>query len=174
MQNNPQSEETLADLALECLDQLEREESNLLETIECLEAIRRCAINSDLETLSTLLQSHQELQNTSEGIADARKSLRLRLASALDVPEKQVTIRRFSQIAPSQYAERLTNYRQRLIPLVNQANLLGQSIVMLVRQSMDLMREFLECFTGQHLNDSYSRSGNPVDSQNKSLLQFRC
>lgn len=174
MQNKPLSEEMLADLARECLGQLKREESNLLGTIECLEAIRRCAINSDLEALKTLLQSHQHLQHTSQEIAAARKSLRLRLALALEVPEQQVTIRRFAQVAPFQYAQRLTKYRQRLIPLVNQANLLGQSIVMLVRQSMDLMREFLECFTGQHLNDSYSRSGSPVDSQNESLVQFRC
>jgi len=174
MKPNLPNEQELAELALECLDQLQREESNLRETVACLEALRACVINSDLEALKALLQSHQELQSASESIAGGRTALRLRLAAALAIPEKQVTVRRLAQVVPQRYSQRLTESRQRLIPLVKQANVLGQSIVVLVRQSMDLMREFLECFTGQHPNDGYSRTGSPVDTQNNALLQFRC
>lgn len=174
MKHNLPNEQKLAELALECLDQLQREESNLLETIACLKALRTCVINSDLEALTALLQSHQKLQSSSEAIAAERTALRTRLATALAIPEKQVTVRRLAQVVPPRYSQRLVSYRQRLIPLVNQTNLLGQSIVVLVRQSMDLMREFLECFSGHHPNKGYSRTGNPVDTQNQPLLQFRC
>ena len=170
----PLSEEVLVSLARACIRQLEDEEANLVATIQCLEALRSCAITSDLKTLKQLLETHQELQTASQRIAAARSALRQRLAVALDVPEKQVTIRGFSQIAPPSYAERLTSLRRRLIPLVNQANSLGHSIVLLVQQSMNLMREVLECLTGQASNDGYSNAGNRVDRSSKPLLHYRC
>lgn len=169
MSNHP-----LAELTSQCLDQLEREEANLRATIECLRDIRQCAIENDLDKLTRLLRSHEQLQAASEAIAADRLALRRRLAAVLNVPQRQATVRSLSQLAPSAEAQKLLACRQRLILLVKQANSLGQSIVMLVQQSMNLMKAFLECFTGETVNDGYTRSGSREDQPSPPILKFRC
>lgn len=174
MLNNAILRHPFAHLVSQCLDQLKREEANLRATIECLKEIRQCAIENDLKKLKSLLRAHEQLQAASEAIALDRQSLREKLAAQLNVPRRQATIRSLSQLAPPQDAQKLIAYRQRLILLVKQANSLGQSIVMLVQQSMNLMKTFLECFTGEPLNDGYTRCGSREDQQNAPILKFRC
>lgn len=174
MLNKTISKHPLAELTSHCLDQLEREEANLRATIECLRDIRQCAIENDLDKLTRLLRSHEQLQAAADALAGDRRELRRRLAAVLDVPLRQATVRSLSQLAPGPEAQKLLACRQRLILLVKQANSLGQSIVMLVQQSMNLMKAFLECFTGETINEGYTRSGSRENQQSPPILKFRC
>ncbi|MGI9516991.1 MAG: flagellar export chaperone FlgN, partial [Pirellulaceae bacterium] len=135
-------------MALTCFAHLEHEEAMLRETLEMLQAIRVALLQRNLERLSEVLQRQERVTRAATELQAARDRLRRSIGEALHLPGEEITLSALAQQLSEPLQSQLLRRQKKLSEMAREVHLLNHGNAMLIRQSMELLQELLNCLTG--------------------------